>query len=122
MKILKIVGLTMILSAGIAKAKPAVICQDGKAYIRDVTWDTGCVYPSTPFFKLLSLESDSPEKGKISIEMDYTFPKKNPNCDNPRGMPHYFNLVLPVDQGSWEIEIAGEGKTLLNFYPTCRIL
>lgn len=124
MKCPRILGPVMILASVTAKANlggPAVICHLGKAYVQDVTWDTGCVYPATPFFKSLFLNGDSPEKGKIDIEMGYTFRTKNPHCDNPRGMPHFFSLPLLVDKGTWQIEIAGQVKALLTFEPSCHV-
>lgn len=124
MKYSKIMGLMLILTSVQTKAersKPTVICHQGRAFVHAVTWDTGCTFPDTAFFKFLSLESDSAEGGKIEIQIGYTFGAKNPHCDNPRGMPHFFNLPLPVETGTWEIELVGQGKTLLTFAPNCNV-
>lgn len=124
MKVLKLFAVIVLLSSSESKAlhgDSRVICRDGKAYVEAVTWYTGCRYPASPYFRTLSLAGHSPMQGKISIEMDYESRGGRPGCDNPRGMPHFFKLGLPVDKGVWEIEILGQGTRVLNFQPSCSV-
>ncbi len=114
MKDISTLIFTLTLATAHAKGS-TIVCRQGQAFIYDTTWDTGCVNPPEPFIKALTLQSESPSKGKIAIEMDYTFPTKDPNCDNPRGTPHFFWFPLPVKRGIWEIAIAKRGVVTFDF-------
>ena len=122
---LKIMILLIMIVSGEVFAtswgEPTVICKDGSAYVHDVTFDTGCVYPSTAYFKTLHLRGNSPNSGEINIEMGYTSSIKNPHCNNPRGRPHFFEISLPVDHGNWEVSIVGGKKFQLTLLSECMV-
>lgn len=101
----------------------ALVCIDGRPFVKKGHFERGCSHGSEPFYTSLLLNAETIDGGTIDLSIDWTFEYADPRCDNPRGQYVVRHLPLPIYAGIWDVFEDGEtlGKVSFQTILPCRI-
>ena len=114
-------------------SRTSLYCKDGTPFIQVSGNTTRCYQPGQAYiskYEVLEINYSYTEdilgrmrvtgaEGKIQVEandLGYRY-----NCDNPRGMPYFKSVELPIIPGSWTVIIHDKEYKLVKGYKTCSV-